>query len=221
MPASASPFMPVNSAAPFRCAMRSTSSSHRGLAMVCGRSKIRTWCDASRRAAWCWKSAPAPISRSDFFRASRPIRCGMFYDMGLKVTLNSDDPPFFHSSLAREYEVAATQMEFTDAELNAMTRTALEAAFVDDRHAERGSTFAALTGDEPGETPIVRLRHCAPGMKKREVILAHIQKARSHERRHRHQSSACAAQTHDHAQEGDLDRRLPPAAARDLDAAVL
>jgi len=59
-----------------------------------------------------------------------PLR--LFYDMGLKVTLNSDDPPFFHSSLAYEYEMASTEMGFSDAELDKMTRTALEAAFIDE-----------------------------------------------------------------------------------------
>lgn len=59
-----------------------------------------------------------------------PLR--LFYDMGLKVTLNSDDPPFFHSSLAHEYEMVSTEMGFSDAELDKMTRTALEAAFIDE-----------------------------------------------------------------------------------------
>lgn len=61
---------------------------------------------------------------------AHPLR--MFYDMGLKVTLNSDDPPFFHSSLAREYQIAATEMGFSNSELDQMTRTALEAAFIDE-----------------------------------------------------------------------------------------
>ena len=51
---------------------------------------------------------------------------------GVRVCLNSDDPPFFHTSLAREYEVASKEMAISDAEIDAMTRTALEAAFVDD-----------------------------------------------------------------------------------------
>lgn len=65
----------------------------------------------------------------DSFEA-HPLR--MFFDMGLKVTLNSDDPPFFHTSLAREYEIASTRMGFSDAELDTMTRTALQAAFIDE-----------------------------------------------------------------------------------------
>lgn len=61
---------------------------------------------------------------------SHPLRA--LADAGVRVTLNSDDPPFFHTSLAREYAVAATEMGFTEAELLAMTRTAIEAAFVDE-----------------------------------------------------------------------------------------
>ncbi|MDO9417849.1 adenosine deaminase [Pararhizobium sp.] len=51
---------------------------------------------------------------------------------GVRVTLNSDDPPFFHTSLAQEYEIAAQVMGFDDDAINAMTRTAIEAAFVEE-----------------------------------------------------------------------------------------
>ena len=53
------------------------------------------------------------------------------HEAGVRVTLNSDDPPFFHTSLAREYAVASTIMGFSDDEIRGMTRTAIEAAFVD------------------------------------------------------------------------------------------
>jgi len=59
-----------------------------------------------------------------------PLR--RFVEAGVRVTLNSDDPPFFHTSLASEYEIASTEMGFSDAEINTMTRTAIEAAFIDD-----------------------------------------------------------------------------------------
>nr|WP_314090885.1 adenosine deaminase [uncultured Shinella sp.] len=61
---------------------------------------------------------------------SHPLRA--LHDAGVRVTLNSDDPPFFHTSLAREYEVASTVMDFSDADILGMTRTAIEAAFVDE-----------------------------------------------------------------------------------------
>ncbi|WP_424547766.1 adenosine deaminase [Shinella zoogloeoides] len=66
---------------------------------------------------------------------SHPLRA--LHEAGVRVTLNSDDPPFFHTSLAREYEVASTIMGFSDADILGMTRTAVEAAFVDEPTRQR------------------------------------------------------------------------------------
>lgn len=66
---------------------------------------------------------------------SHPLRA--LHEAGVRVTLNSDDPPFFHTSLAREYEVASTIMGFSDADILGMTRTAIEAAFVDETTRQR------------------------------------------------------------------------------------
>lgn len=51
---------------------------------------------------------------------------------GVRLTLNSDDPPFFHTSLAAEYDIATRHFGLDEAALRAVTRTALEAAFVDE-----------------------------------------------------------------------------------------
>lgn len=51
---------------------------------------------------------------------------------GVKLTLNSDDPPFFATSLAREYEIAAEYFGLGNAGLRDVTKTAIEAAFIDD-----------------------------------------------------------------------------------------
>lgn len=63
--------------------------------------------------------------------SSHPLRT--LWEKGVKVTLNSDDPPFFHTSLEAEYEIASHVMGFSDQDINAMTRTAIEAAFVDEQ----------------------------------------------------------------------------------------
>ncbi|KQV84332.1 adenosine deaminase [Rhizobium sp. Root1220] len=61
---------------------------------------------------------------------SHPLR--KLKQAGVKVTISSDDPPFFHTSLKREYELAANAFGFGDTEIDEMTRTGLEAAFVDE-----------------------------------------------------------------------------------------
>ncbi|WP_011582968.1 MULTISPECIES: adenosine deaminase [Chelativorans] len=61
---------------------------------------------------------------------------------GCRVTLNSDDPPHFHTSLAREYAVAAEYFGLDETTLNAITSTAIEAAFVDEK--TRAALFARL-----------------------------------------------------------------------------
>lgn len=52
---------------------------------------------------------------------------------GCKVTLSSDDPPYFWTSLKKEYDVARQHFGLGDRELLGVTRTAIEAAFVDRR----------------------------------------------------------------------------------------
>jgi adenosine deaminase len=50
---------------------------------------------------------------------------------GVRVTLGSDDPPYFATSIGREYEIAREHMGFGDDELLEMTRNAVDAAFAD------------------------------------------------------------------------------------------
>ena len=50
---------------------------------------------------------------------------------GVRTTLNSDDPPYFATSLGREYDAAASEMGLGEDDLRAITRNAIEAAFVD------------------------------------------------------------------------------------------
>ncbi|MEP0942390.1 MAG: adenosine deaminase [Rhizobiaceae bacterium] len=59
-----------------------------------------------------------------------PLR--QLYEAGVSVTLNSDDPPFFHSDLSNEYEIATKHFGFDRNMLDQCTRNALNAAFVDE-----------------------------------------------------------------------------------------
>ncbi|WP_295809547.1 adenosine deaminase [uncultured Nitratireductor sp.] len=62
--------------------------------------------------------------------AGHPLQA--LLEAGCRVTLNADDPPHFHTSLAREYAVAKEHFGLDDTALRAITRTAIEAAFVDE-----------------------------------------------------------------------------------------
>lgn len=59
-----------------------------------------------------------------------PLR--KFFDAGLKVTLGSDDPPFFNTSIGNEYRIAREEFGFSDAELKQISKNAIEEAFVDE-----------------------------------------------------------------------------------------
>lgn len=61
--------------------------------------------------------------------AEHPFRT--LEEAGCNVTLNSDDPPHFHTSLGREYEIAATEFGYDRASLLQFTRNAIQAAFID------------------------------------------------------------------------------------------
>jgi adenosine deaminase len=53
-------------------------------------------------------------------------------EAGVRVTLGSDDPPYWEASIGGEYAVARREWGLDDAALRDITRTALEAAFVPD-----------------------------------------------------------------------------------------
>jgi adenosine deaminase len=51
---------------------------------------------------------------------------------GVRVTLGSDDPPYFGASVAGEYAICQERFGFNDGALLAITRTAIEAAFCEE-----------------------------------------------------------------------------------------
>jgi adenosine deaminase len=53
-------------------------------------------------------------------------------DARIPVTLNSDDPPFFETTIANEYDVAVNKLGCNEDDLLLITQTAIEAAFVDE-----------------------------------------------------------------------------------------
>jgi len=64
-------------------------------------------------------------------RALREHPVRRLFDAGVLVTLNTDDPPMFHTTLVREYEIARDVFGFTEAELSQLAAQSLQAAFTD------------------------------------------------------------------------------------------
>ena len=64
-------------------------------------------------------------------RASHPLH--RLIAAGVRVTLNSDDPPFFHTTLGMEYDLAG----LGERELRGIARTAIESSFADETTKQR------------------------------------------------------------------------------------
>jgi len=59
---------------------------------------------------------------------SHPVK--RLFDAGIKITVNSDDPPFFNASIAGEYEVMAN-LGLSVKELRSLTENAIKYSFCD------------------------------------------------------------------------------------------
>lgn len=61
----------------------------------------------------------------------------VFRDAGVTVTVNSDDPPMFGTTLNNEYAIAADLLDLDEAGLGELAKTAVRAAFTDDAFKDR------------------------------------------------------------------------------------
>jgi aminodeoxyfutalosine deaminase len=75
---------------------------------ICLTSNLRTGC--------CGKISEHPVRR--------------YFDQGLMLTLNTDDPAMFGTSLTHEYELAQNEFGFTDEHLRELARNSFEASFL-------------------------------------------------------------------------------------------
>ena len=75
---------------------------------ICLTSNLRTAC--------CTKISDHPVRR--------------YFDQGLMLTLNTDDPAMFGTTLNREYELAQSEFAFTDEHLRELARNSFEASFL-------------------------------------------------------------------------------------------
>lgn len=61
--------------------------------------------------------------------AQHPLRA--LYEAGVRITLNSDDPPYFATTIGKEYDIAREMFGFTLQELNVINENAVNASFAD------------------------------------------------------------------------------------------
>ena len=71
--------------------------------------------------------------------AEHPAR--NYFDQGMMITLNTDDPAIFGTTLAREYQLAQDAFSFTDEHLRELARNSFEASFLP---AEKKVEFLSL-----------------------------------------------------------------------------
>ncbi|MBI3945187.1 MAG: adenosine deaminase [Armatimonadetes bacterium] len=60
--------------------------------------------------------------------AAHPVR--RFFDHGVRLSINSDDPPLFATTLTRELQQLQAVHHFTDAEIRQLARSAVEMSFL-------------------------------------------------------------------------------------------
>ncbi|HEV2396470.1 MAG TPA: adenosine deaminase [Candidatus Sulfotelmatobacter sp.] len=60
--------------------------------------------------------------------AEHPVKG--YFDQGVMITLNTDDPALFGTTLAREYQLAQDNFGFTDEHLRELARNSFEASFL-------------------------------------------------------------------------------------------
>jgi adenosine deaminase len=77
----------------------------------------------------CLSSNIATRVYDDF--ASHPFN--QLREAGLSLSLNSDDPPYFATTIGGEYKIAREQFGLDEKELAEITRQALEASFISDQ----------------------------------------------------------------------------------------
>ena len=76
--------------------------------------------------------------------AAHPLR--RYFDRGLLVTLNSDDPAFFGSDVANEYLLAHTEQGFTREELRQLAANSIRASFLPE--AGKASILARIAASQ-------------------------------------------------------------------------
>jgi aminodeoxyfutalosine deaminase len=109
-------------------ALRTLKTERIGHGLTC-------WQDPGLMSYLADKHIPLEISVTSNFRtnciaalADHPVR--KYYDAGLLITLNTDDPGLFETTLCGEYEIAQNVFGFTDDQLRELAKNSFKASFL-------------------------------------------------------------------------------------------
>lgn len=118
-----------------------------GYAVVQDAELVRQSIERGIHFAACWGTA---LFHCGGDPAASPI--GEMIDLGLDVSISSDDPPCFGTDIGHEYARAGEQLGWTEAEAEARVLASVEATFLDDsdRAALRDRMRAELTAFRAG-----------------------------------------------------------------------
>jgi adenosine deaminase/aminodeoxyfutalosine deaminase len=96
---------------------------------------LNAWQDRELMAVLVERQVPVEVCVTSNLRTSccaaleqHPLKT--YFDLGVMVTLNSDDPPMFRTSLAREYALAQQAFELSEEHLRELARNSFEASFL-------------------------------------------------------------------------------------------
>ncbi len=113
---------------------------------------LNAWHDAELVARLVRDQVPVEICVTSNLRTGclkslehHPLR--KYFDAGMLVTLNSDDPAMFGTSLAREYQLAQDAFGFSDDELRRLAANSFRASFLPEE--EKRRHLAGLTEPAP------------------------------------------------------------------------
>ncbi len=103
---------------------------------------LNAWHDAELVARLARDQVPVEICVTSNLRTGclrsleqHPLR--KYFDAGMLVTLNSDDPAMFGTSLAREYQLAQEAFGFTETELRRLAANSFHASFLPEEVKQR------------------------------------------------------------------------------------
>ncbi len=113
---------------------------------------LNAWHDAELVARLARDQVPVEVCVTSNLRTGclrslshHPLR--KYFDAGVMVTLNSDDPAMFRTSLAREYQLAQDAFHFSDDELRSVAANSFRASFLPE--AAKRQHLSGLTAPGP------------------------------------------------------------------------